>query len=55
MDYYAELTKKDPIKGVKEYLDRFYYSPKNWNEYLDLIGIDEIFDATQRGRSIYDD
>ncbi|MED5580038.1 MAG: CoA-transferase [Nitrospinota bacterium] len=55
MDYYAELTRKDPMKGVKEYLDRFYYSPKNWNEYLALIGIDEIFGATQRGRSIYDD
>ena len=55
MDYYADLTRKDPMEGVQEYLEKFYYSPKNWNEYLDLIGIDEILDATQRGRSIYDD
>ena len=55
MDFYAELTRKDPEKGVKEYLDRFYYGPKNWTEYLDLVGLEPLLDATRRGRSIYAD
>jgi len=55
MDFYAELTRKDPEKGVKEYLDRFYYGPKNWTEYLNLVGLEPLLDATRRGRSIYAD
>jgi len=55
MDYYAELTRKNPDAGVREYLDRFYYSPKSWAEYLDLLGLEPLLDATRRGRSIYAD
>lgn len=55
LDYYAELTRKDAENGVKEYLDRFYYGPKNWTEYLSLLGIEDLLDAARRGRSIYDD
>ena len=54
MDYYANLTKDDPDSGVAEYLDRFYYQPSSWSEYLNLLNIEEILDATRRGRSIYD-
>ena len=54
MDYYANLTKDDPDSGVSEYLDRFYYQPSSWSEYLNLLNIEEILDATRRGRSIYD-
>ena len=54
MDYYANLTKNDPDSGVAEYLDRFYYQPSSWSEYLNLLNIEEILDATRRGRSIYD-
>ena len=54
-DYYAELTRKNPDAGVREYLDRFYYSPKSWAEYLDLLGLEPLLDATRRGRSIYAD
>ncbi len=54
MDYYAELTRKDPEAGVKEYLDRFYYEPKSWTEYLDRVGLDILLDAGRRGRGIYD-
>ena len=54
MDYYADLTKDDPDTGVAEYLERLYYQPSNWSEYLNLLNIEEILDATRRGRSIYD-
>lgn len=55
MDYYAELTRKNPEAGAKEYLDRFYYGPKSWTEYLSLVGLEPLLDATRRGRSIYAD
>jgi len=55
MDYYAELTAKDPVAGSQEYLERFYYAPKDWNEYLSLLGVEAMMDATRRGRSIYND
>ena len=54
MDYYADLTKDDPDAGAAKYLDQFYYGPSSWPEYLKLLDIEEILDATRRGRSIYD-
>lgn len=54
-DMYAELIRKDPAKGIAEYLDRYFHAPKSWAEYLDLIGMEELLDAGRRGRSIYDD
>lgn len=55
MDAYAAMIKDDPDAGVAEYLDRYYYGPSSWSEYLELIGVEDILDATRRGRSIYDD
>jgi glutaconate CoA-transferase, subunit A len=54
-DMYADLLRKDPAKGISDYLERYFYAPKSWTEYLDLIGLDEVLDAARRGRSIYDD
>jgi glutaconate CoA-transferase subunit A len=54
-DMYAALIRKDPEKGMAEYLDRYVYGPKSWTEYLDLLGTEELLDAARRGRSIYDD
>ena len=54
-DMYAALIRKDPEKGMAEYLDRYVYGPKSWTEYLDLLGMEELLDAARRGRSIYDD
>ena len=54
-DMYAELIRKDPAKGIAEYLDRYVYGPKSWTEYLNLLGMEELLDAARRGRSIYDD
>ena len=55
MDAYAALTAKDPEAGVAEYLERHYYGPSCWSDYLDLLGIGELLDASRRGRSIYND
>jgi glutaconate CoA-transferase, subunit A len=55
LDMYAELIRKDPEKGMKTYLDRYVYGPKDWTGYLDLLGIDQALDAARRGRRIYDD
>jgi glutaconate CoA-transferase, subunit A len=54
MEYYVALVNNDPIKGMQEYLDRFVYGPKSWNDFLNLIGIDEIFAAARAGKAIYD-
>jgi len=54
-DMYAGLIRKDPAQGIAEYLARYFYGPKSWTEYLDLIGMEELLDAARRGRSIYDD
>jgi len=55
MDAYAALTAKDPEAGVAAYLERHYYGPNCWSDYLDLLGIGELLDASRRGRSIYND
>jgi glutaconate CoA-transferase subunit A len=55
MENYVALVNKDPIGGMKEYLDHYVYGPKSWTEFLDLIGLEEILDAVGKGRSIYDD
>ncbi len=55
MDFYAAMTAKDPDGGARAYLDRFYYEPGSWTDYLDRIGMAELLDAQRRGRSVYDD
>jgi len=55
LDAYAELTRSDPEAGVKDYLERFVYEPENWNAYLELHGMENVIDATVRGRSVYND
>ena len=54
MEYYVELVNKDPVKGMREYLDRFVYGPTSWNDFLNLIGIDEVLKAARAGMTIYD-
>ena len=50
MEYYVDLVNKDPVKGMQEYLERFVYEPKSWNDFLDRIGIDDVLEAA-RGRT----
>lgn len=55
LDYYAALSSKDPIKGPQQYLDKYYYGPKSWSDYLSLLGMDAVLDACRRGRSVHND
>jgi len=54
MEYYVGLVNKDPVAGIREYLDRFVYGPKSWPEFLGLIGIDDVLEAAREGARIYD-
>jgi glutaconate CoA-transferase subunit A len=53
-DYVAQVN-GDPVKGMLDYLDKYVYGPKSWNDFLSMIGVDELMDAVQRGWSIYND
>jgi glutaconate CoA-transferase, subunit A len=55
LDDYAALTTKEPVKGSQEYLDRYYYEPKSWSDYLSRLGMDAVLDACRRGRSVHND
>jgi glutaconate CoA-transferase subunit A len=55
LDAYAAQIRRDPEEGVRAYLDRYFYGPKSWTEYLDLLGLEELLDARRRGTSIHDD
>jgi glutaconate CoA-transferase, subunit A len=54
MQYYVGLVNKDPVKGMQQYLERFVYGPKSWNDFLAMIGMDELLEAARAGESIYD-
>ena len=54
MEYYTGLVNGDPVNGMQQYLERFVYGPKSWNEFLGLIGIDQLLQAARAGESIYD-
>ena len=58
-DIYQELCvtvvrRQDQIEAT-EYLERYFHEPASWPDYLALLGIDSILDASRRGRSIYND
>ena len=55
LDAYAAQLRRDPEEGIRAYLDRYFYGPKSWTEYLDLLGLEELLDARRRGTSIHDD
>lgn len=55
MNRYVEQVNGDPERGMKDYLDKHFYQPPSWNDYLSLIGVDELIRSSQRGRSIYND
>jgi glutaconate CoA-transferase subunit A len=55
LEAYVKQVNGDPIGGMKKYLDDHVYGPNSWNDFLSMIGIDEIVTASRRGRSIFDD
>jgi glutaconate CoA-transferase subunit A len=54
MEYYVGLANGDPVNGMREYLDRYVYSPESWTAFLDLIGLDQLLTAARAGRSVDD-
>ena len=54
MEEYVALVNKDPVDGMRTYLDRFVYGPKSWAEFLSMIGVEELLKASRAGTSIYD-
>src|SRR5215470_8902557 len=55
LDAYVAQVNGDPIGGMKKYLDDYVYGPASWNDFLSMIGMEEIVTASRRGRSIFDD
>lgn len=55
MEAYVAQVNADPIGGLRDYLDKYVYEPKSWNDFLGLVGMDELIGATRMGRSIYND
>ena len=55
MHKYVAQVNADPVEGMKKYLDECVYGPQSWNEFLSIIGVDEIVKAGAHGRSIYND
>src|SRR5262249_45569055 len=37
LDDYAHITTKDPVKGSAEILERYYYGPASWADYLSRL------------------
>jgi glutaconate CoA-transferase, subunit A len=54
MQYYVDLVNREPVDGMQQYLERFVYGPKSWNEFLAMIGTDQLLEAARAGESIYD-
>ena len=55
LDAYVAQVNGDPVEGMRQYLEKHVYGPKSWNEFLSLIGMEEIIAASRKGRSIFDD
>jgi glutaconate CoA-transferase, subunit A len=55
LEAYVAQVNAEPVKGMRDYLERYVYGPGSWTEFLSLIGMDEIIEASAKGRSIYND
>jgi glutaconate CoA-transferase subunit A len=55
MDKYTAQVNADPVAGMQDYIERYVRAPKSWNEYLGLLGLDDLLDAARRGRSMLND
>ena len=55
MEAYVTRVNREPVSGMRDYLERYVYGPKTWTDFLSLIGMDELLEASRKGRSIYND
>jgi len=53
--YAARIAAEDPLAGCRDYLAHYVYAPKSWPAYLELLGIEQLLDASRRGRSVHND
>jgi glutaconate CoA-transferase, subunit A len=54
LDAYVDQVNGEPVEGMRRYLDKYVYAPKSWNDFLSLIGTEEVMSATRKGQSIFD-
>lgn len=54
LDYYVDLVNRDPVEGPQSYLRRYVYEPESWTEFLSLIGLDVLLEASRAGKAIRD-
>jgi glutaconate CoA-transferase, subunit A len=55
MESYVSQVNAEPERGMRDYLDRYIRGPQSWTDFLSMIGMEEVLEASRRGRSIYDD
>lgn len=46
MDMYVKLMMEQGSEGVRQYLDKYFYRPKTFADYLDLFSVKDIVRAT---------
>jgi glutaconate CoA-transferase subunit A len=55
MDEYVKLMMGKGPEGVQEYLGQYVYGPKSWNDFLEMLGFENVLQAVREGRSIHND
>jgi len=55
MDLFVKLMMGKGPEGVREYLEKYVYGVESWNDYLSLMGIRNILQATMNGRGVHND
>jgi len=53
MDMYVKLMMEKSVDGVKEYLDKYFYAPETFEDYLDLFHVKDIVKATLSAKKGY--
>jgi glutaconate CoA-transferase subunit A len=55
MDRYVKLMMARGSEGVREYLDKYVYGVESWNDYLEMMGVKNILQATMKGREVHNE
>jgi glutaconate CoA-transferase, subunit A len=55
MEAYVAKVNAEPVEGMCAYLESHVYEPRTWTDFLSLIGLNELLEAANKGRSIYND
>jgi glutaconate CoA-transferase subunit A len=53
MDMYVKLMMEKTIDGVKEYLNKYFYVPATFDDYLNLFNVKDVVRATLSARKGY--